>query len=93
MTQAPIFDWKLITEAFTVAARSFDEMSRALQRMPRIVVTDELLHALDQSGRLGWAAGYHWRHDVARLISYGARRYQRPPRREKRRARKRRGKR
>lgn len=87
------FDWKAITEAFAVAARSFDEMAGALQRMPRIVITDELMCALEQAGRGGWMAGYCWQHDYLRCISYGERCKQRPPRREKRRARKRRGKR
>jgi hypothetical protein len=84
---------KAMAEAMHLSAKSLDELAQAMQRAARIVVTDETLYALAQAGQLGWSTRYRWRRDVPRCISLGERRYQRPPRREKRRARKRRGKR
>ena len=52
-----ITDWGKVTDAFAVAARSLDGLADALAKMPRIVVTDEVWRALEQSGRLGWSVG------------------------------------
>lgn len=75
------------------AARSLEELGIRLQQASRIIITDETLYALASAGQLGWSVGVKWRRDHLRMVSYGERHRVRPPRRQKRRARKRRGKR
>jgi hypothetical protein len=82
-----------MNEAAVISAQAFDRMAQAFREAaPRyVMITDEMTFALQQAGHTGWMAGYKWNRDLARCLSHGVR--VRTPRREKRRARKRRGKR
>lgn len=75
--------------------RTFDSLKRLVRSFStavHICITDEMLFELRAAGFTRWESRFSWQRDICSLMSHGDRIYRRTPRREKRRARKRRGK-